>query len=44
MVNGIGFSDHFGANLSAMAIVFVVAEEFTRVILNKEHGPGFTRT
>jgi response regulator RpfG family c-di-GMP phosphodiesterase len=39
MLNGIGFSDHFGANLSPMAIVFVVAEEFTRLILNKENGP-----
>jgi HD-GYP domain-containing protein (c-di-GMP phosphodiesterase class II) len=39
MLNGIGFSDHFGANLSPMAIVFVLAEEFTRLILNKEQGP-----
>jgi len=39
MLNGIGFSDHFGANLSPMAIVFVVAEEFTRIIIQQENGP-----
>ena len=39
MLNGLGFSDHFGANLSPMAIVFVVAEEFTRIIIEKENGP-----
>lgn len=39
MLNGVGFSDHFGANLSPMAIVFVVAEEFTRLIIRKENGP-----
>ncbi len=39
MLNGIGFSDHFGANLSPMAIVFVIAEEFTRIIIEKEKGP-----
>lgn len=39
MLNGLGFSDHFGANLSPMAIVFVVAEEFTRIILSRESGP-----
>ena len=39
MLNGVGFSDHFGANLSPMAIVFIVAEEFTRLIIEKENGP-----
>ena len=39
MLNGVGFSDHFGANLSPMAIVFVVAEEFTRILLRRESGP-----
>lgn len=39
MLNGIGFSDHFGANLSPMAIIFVVAEEFTRILLKKENTP-----
>ncbi|MBY0517919.1 MAG: hypothetical protein K2P81_13500 [Bacteriovoracaceae bacterium] len=39
MLNGVGFSDHFGANLSPMAIVFIVAEEFTRIIIAKENGP-----
>lgn len=39
MLNGVGFSDHFGANLSPIAIVFVVAEEFTRIIIEREDGP-----
>lgn len=39
VLNGVGFSDHFGANLSPMAIVFVVAEEFTRIIVQAENGP-----
>jgi HD-GYP domain-containing protein (c-di-GMP phosphodiesterase class II) len=43
MLNGIGFSDHFGANLSPMAIVFVVAEEFTRIIIEQENGPFDTK-
>lgn len=33
VLNGIGFSDHFGANLSPLALVFLVAEEYTRIIL-----------
>ena len=36
MLNGVGFSDHFGANLSPMALVFVVAEECTRIILESD--------
>lgn len=39
MLNGIGFSANFGANLSPMAIVFVVAEEYTRIIIERENGP-----
>lgn len=35
-LNGIGFSDHYGANVSPMAVVFIVAEEFTRIIMNHE--------
>lgn len=38
-LNGVGFSDHYGANISPMAIVFIVAEEFTRIIMKREHGP-----
>lgn len=36
VLNGLGFSDHFGANLSPMALVFLIAEEYTRIILNNE--------
>lgn len=36
VLNGVGFSDHFGANLSPMALVFLVAEEYTRLILAHE--------
>jgi response regulator RpfG family c-di-GMP phosphodiesterase len=42
-LNGIGFSEHFGNNVSPIAIVFIVAEEFTRIILKRETGP-FDRT
>ncbi len=38
-LNGIGFSDHFGANVSPISIVFIVAEEFTRIIMKRESGP-----
>jgi len=38
-LNGVGFSDHYGANISPMAIVFIVAEEFTRIIMKRENGP-----
>lgn len=38
-LNGIGFSEHYGNNVSPMAIVFIVAEEFTRIILKRETGP-----
>lgn len=34
MLNGVGYSDHFGANLSPMALVFLVAEEYTRIVLD----------
>lgn len=36
VLNGLGFSDHFGANLSPMALVFLIAEEYTRIILAHE--------
>lgn len=38
-LNGLGFSEHFGNNVSPMSIVFIVAEEFTRIILKRETGP-----
>lgn len=38
-LNGMGFSEHYGANISPMAIVFIIAEEFTRIILKREFGP-----
>lgn len=38
-MNGVGFSEHYGNNVSPMAIVFIVAEEFTRIILKRESGP-----
>jgi HD-GYP domain-containing protein (c-di-GMP phosphodiesterase class II) len=37
-LNGLGFSDHYGANISPMAMVFIVAEEFTKIILKQERG------
>lgn len=38
-LNGIGFSEHFGNNISPISIVFIVAEEFTRIIMKREVGP-----
>lgn len=38
-LNGIGFSEHFGNNVSPISIVFIVAEEFTRIIMKRETGP-----
>lgn len=38
-LNGLGFSEHYGNNVSPMSIVFIVAEEFARIILKREHGP-----
>lgn len=37
-LNGLGFSEHFGANVSPISVVFIVAEEFTRIILKQEPG------
>lgn len=37
-LHGLGFSDHYGANMSPMAMVFIVAEEFTRIIMKQESG------
>jgi response regulator RpfG family c-di-GMP phosphodiesterase len=37
-LNGVGFSDHFGNNVSPMSIVFIVAEEFTRIVLKYSEG------
>ncbi len=38
-LNGIGFSEHWGNNVSPMSVVFIVAEEFTRIILKNEERP-----
>lgn len=38
-LNGIGFSEHFGSNISPMAVVFILAEEFTRIVLKNESLP-----
>lgn len=38
-LNGVGFSEHYGNNVSPVAVVFIVAEEFTRIILKYETGP-----
>jgi HD-GYP domain-containing protein (c-di-GMP phosphodiesterase class II) len=35
-LNGLGFSEHYGANISPMAVVFIVAEEFTRLVLKED--------
>ena len=37
MTNGLGFADNFGANLSPLAIVFILAEDFTHEILIKNN-------
>lgn len=37
-LNGVGFSEHFGNNVSPMSIVFIVAEEFTRIVLKHADG------
>ncbi len=42
-LNGVGFSDHFGNNVSPMSIVFIVSEEFTRIVL-KYAGAELNRT
>ena len=39
MLNGMGFSEHYGNNISPLAIVFIVAEEYTRIIMKRENGP-----
>jgi response regulator RpfG family c-di-GMP phosphodiesterase len=36
-LHGLGFSDHYGANISPMAMVFIVAEEFTRIIMDQKN-------
>jgi HD-GYP domain-containing protein (c-di-GMP phosphodiesterase class II) len=37
-LNGMGFSEHYGSNVSPISVVFIVAEEFTRIILKRENG------
>ncbi len=32
-MNGIGFSEHYGANISPLAIVFIIAEDFARELI-----------
>lgn len=34
MINGIGFSDHYSQNISPMAIVFILAEDFVDELLH----------
>jgi HD-GYP domain-containing protein (c-di-GMP phosphodiesterase class II) len=38
-LNGIGFSEHYGNNVSPVAVVFIIAEEFTRLIMENEAAP-----
>jgi HD-GYP domain-containing protein (c-di-GMP phosphodiesterase class II) len=38
-LNGVGFSENYGANISPMAQVFIVAEEFTKIIIERGNGP-----
>jgi response regulator RpfG family c-di-GMP phosphodiesterase len=38
-LNGVGYSEHYGNNVSPVSIVFIVAEEFTRIVLKRETGP-----
>lgn len=35
--NGIGFSETFGANISPLASVFIIAEAFTKIILSNKN-------
>jgi response regulator RpfG family c-di-GMP phosphodiesterase len=39
VLNGVGFSENYGANLSPMAMVFIVAEQFTKILLSRENEP-----
>ena len=39
VLNGIGFSEHYGNNVSPVAVVFIIAEEFTRIVLKRGEGP-----
>lgn len=43
MLNGLGFSEVYGGNISPVAIVFIISEEFTRIVLSRGDGP-FDRT
>lgn len=38
-LHGLGFSDQYGSNMSPMAMVFIVAEDCTRIIMKQESGP-----
>lgn len=35
-LHGVGFTDHYGSNISPLAMVFIVAEAFTKIIMNKK--------
>ena len=35
-LHGLGFTDQYGASISPMAMVFIVAEEFTRLIMEQD--------
>jgi HD-GYP domain-containing protein (c-di-GMP phosphodiesterase class II) len=36
VLNGIGFSDHYGGNISPVAVVLIIAEAFAKIILKHE--------
>lgn len=38
-LNGIGFSEHYGNNVSPVAVVFIIAEEFTRLVMASDTRP-----
>lgn len=37
-LNGLSFSEHFGNNVSPMSMVFIIAEEFTRIVMKYADG------
>lgn len=37
VLNGLGFADSYGANLSPMSIVFILAEDFTKYLILSEN-------
>ncbi len=39
VLNGLGFSDQFAANIVPMAVVFIIAEGFTKIAMRQAAGP-----